>query len=285
MPAVLPDYTVLPEEKMRAFPKGKRFEGVCSITEYLDRRAAELKKSAAGTVDELREVLRVCDETIRRATLLSKEDGWEKYTIETSRGRMLPFLVRRGKTAEWRVLASPGAKSALESSGLLADAMKSKDSLLIFDPWGCGESGYAEEMFPIHFKQHQLARSLMWLGRRLMGEWTMDFLRAAEFIRDLDSKAALHLCGHHDSGLAALFSTVLAPKNIKSVDLVDSPVCLIRKEHQLQEEIMNMGLCIPGILQWGDVEHAISLTKCTVNVIRPKRADGTLLPQFPQTME
>lgn len=281
MPAPLPEYDIVPEEKMLAFPKGKRFAGVCSIPQYLERRAAELKKTANGTPDELREVLRVCDENIRLSTRLDKENGWEKYSVETSRGRMLPFRVRPGKTSRWQVLASPDAQNALESAGLLAEAVNSKDSLLIFDPWGCGECGHAEEMFPIHFKQHQLARSLLWLGRRLMGEWTLDFLRAAEFIRTRDPKASIRLRGHRDSGLAALYSAVLSPENIQGIDLVDAPVCLIRREPRLPEEVMTMALCIPGILAWGDVEHAMALAKCNVNVIRPRRADGTLLPSFP----
>ncbi len=281
MSAVLPEYETVPEEKMMAFPKGKRFAGVCSIPQYLERRAAELKKTAKGTPDELREVLRVREENIRLAVRLDKEDGWEKYSVETSRGRMLPFRVRQGKTSRWQALAAPDGWNAPEAAGLLAEAVNSKDSLLIFDPWGCGECGYAEERFPILFKQHQLARSLMWLGRRLMGEWTMDYLRAAEFILSRDPKASIRLLGRRDSGLAALYSAVLSPENIREVDMIDSPVCLTRREPQQPEEIMTMALCIPGILAWGDAEHAMTLAQCRVKVLRPRRADGTLLPSFP----
>ena len=63
--------------------------------------------------------------------------------------------------------------------------------------------------------------------------------------------------------------------------MIDSPVCLIRREPRLPEEVMTMAICIPGILAWGDVEHAIALAKCKVNILRPRRADDTLLPSFP----
>ncbi len=281
MSAVLPEYETIPEEKMMAFPKGNRFAGVCSIPEYLERRAAELKKTANGTPGELREILRVREENIRLAVRLDKEDGWEKYSVETSRGRMLPFRVRQGRTSRWQILASPNGWNAPESAEILGEAVNSKDSLLVFDPWGCGECGYAEEMFPIPFKQHQLARSLIWLGRRLMGEWTMDYLRAAEFILARDPEASIRLRGYRDSGLAALYSAVLYPENIREVDMTDSPVCLVRREPRQTEEFMTMAICIPGILAWGDVEHAATLAKCKVNILRPRRADDTLLPSFP----
>ena len=178
---VPPAAEVIPREKVMFFRKGRRSAEVCSIPEYLARRGAELKESAKGTLSGLAEILRVEKEAIRDAVYLSEENGWEKYTVETTRGRLLPFLFRKGTGKACRILAAPKGKSELEETGIIREAEKSDDSILVFDPWGCGECGYIQEIQNIWIEQHQLSRALLWLGRRLMGEWTMDYLRAVEF--------------------------------------------------------------------------------------------------------
>ncbi len=283
----LPKVTSLPPEKMLFFKKGRRAAEVCSIVEYIGRRAAALKKSARGTPAELKTILRAENETIRAAVYLSTENAWEKYTIETSRGRLLPFLFKRGKPTTCRILAAPGAKAELEENGLIRQAEASGDSALIFDPWGCGECGYIREIQNVWIEQHQLSRSLMWLGRRLMGEWCLDYLRAAEFVRAQLPKAALQLSGVRDSGVAALFSAVIAPQRIKTVVMIDSPKTLVRKEcapdrtpirglDYCPPEYFTMALAIPDILAWGDLDYAKKVAHCKVACIRPRNMDGTL---------
>lgn len=282
---VPPAAEVIPREKVMFFRKGRRSAEVCSIPEYLARRGAELKESAKGTLSGLAEILRVEKEAIRDAVYLSEENGWEKYTVETTRGRLLPFLFRKGTGKACRILAAPKGKSELEETGIIREAEKSDDSILVFDPWGCGECGYIQEIQNIWIEQHQLSRALLWLGRRLMGEWTMDYLRAVEFAVKKSSGAALRLTGIRDSGTAALFAALLAKEKIGSVTMIDSPVSLNRKSGQIKRreysgiecvapDYFTMALCIPDILKWGDLDYAVSIAKCKVNSIRPREMNG-----------
>ncbi len=285
LPVIPPDASALPLEKMLLFPKGSRPAEVCSIPEYLLRRASVLEKTASGSPAELASLLRIREESFI-SVYLSGENGWEKYTVETSRGRLLPFLWKCGSPERCRILAAPQGKRELEESGLIAEAEASGDSILVFDPWGCGECGYIKEIQNVWIEQHQLSRALMWLGRRLMGEWCMDFLCAVKFASERLPSAALHLIGRRDSGVAALYSAVLLPGKIARVDLADSPGTLVRRHGQFPRpavpgldyvpgEFFTMALCIPRILEWGDLKHTQSLADCRVVFRNPREMNGS----------
>ncbi len=266
MPVKLPSVTLLPEKDLMVFPDGKRFPGVCSIPEYTARRAAELKTANCGSVDELKELLRLEPETIRHLDHAGTENGYEKYTLETSRGRMLPLLFKRGQGSACRIYAAPGGKAELEIGN-------TTDSVVIFDPWGCGETGYIEERFAWFAEQHQLARSLMWLGRRLLGEWCMDYRVVREFAAARLPNAQFTLSGRRDSAVAALFCAILDPANVSAVAMVKAPRSFaelvppstpsdVAKNHTDQpQDSCTMAMCLPGILKWGDITHAVELAR------------------------
>jgi len=283
----MPEGFFLAMNEVMLFPKGKREPKVCSISEYIQRRAAELEKSAAGTAAGLAEVLHIESETFTE-TYLSTEKGWEKYTVETSRGRVLPFLLKRGISNICRILAAPEGKPELEGKNVISEAEKSGDSLLIFDPWGCGECGYIKEIQNVWIEQHQLSRTLMWLGRRLMGEWCMDFLCSIAFVKKNLPEKSIRLIGVRDSAIAALYTAVLAPDSVETLDMIDFPRSLVCTERNnittpirgldyIAPEYFSMALCIPDILAWGDINHAMALVKCRINRLRARNLNGTEL--------
>ena len=159
-------------------------------------------------------------------------------------------------------------------------------SLLVFDPWGCGECGYIQEIQNIWIEQHQLSRALLWLGRRLMGEWVMDYLCAVAFAKEQLRGCGVFLAGVRDSGVAALFASLLAGKSsVSGVTLFDAPATLLRKSGQIHRpeysaiecvapDFFTMALCIPHILEWGDLDHAASLAPCPVEWVRPREMNG-----------
>jgi len=271
----LPKPQTLPHEKMFFFPRGKRSKLVPSITEHIGRTASELAKNAKGTPAELAKILRMNKNEKFEATYLGSSGEWEKYTIETATGRMLPFLLKRGSGKLCRIYAAPGGKEELEAKGLWIEACESKDSVLVFDPWGCGECGYIEEIQNVWLEQHQLSRALLWLGRRLMGEWTMDYLCAMRFARKQLPGCRIALTGLRDSGVAALYASLFSAT--ESVAMIDSPKTLVRKERApsrmppvkkgfeyVPADHFTMALCIPGILAWGDLDHAERLSSAEV---------------------
>jgi acetyl xylan esterase AXE1 len=286
-PVTVPEAVCQLPEQIMFFKKGERAPEVSSIPEYIQMRAEEFKKTAAGTELELAEVLHVDKETYK-ATYLSSEKGWQKYTIKTSRGRLLPFMFKRGRETACRILAAPRAKAELEEQNLIQKAEESGDSILIFDPWGCGECGYIRETLNILIEQHQLSRALMWLGRRLMGEWCMDFLCAIDFAKQQLPDASLHLTGIRDSALAALYAIIITSQKVEMLDMIDFPATLVRKEENnislpvsgleyVATEYFTMALGMPGILKWGDVDYAMKLAKCKINAIRPRNLNGSLI--------
>ena len=284
----LPQAKTLPKEQMLFFPPGQRSVKVCSIGEYLARESNRLQHHAKGTIAELKACLRLSDESIQ-AHYLSSENGWEKYTIETSRERLLPFLFRRGASVSCRILAAPGGKGELEKQGLWPELETSTESILVFDPWGCGECGYITEIQNIWLEQHQLSRALLWLGRRLLGEWCMDYLAAMSFIRSKLPQAGFSLTGLRDCGLAALYAGLVAPEGGREIQMIDAPATYVRTEkapvpppvpapdfQYVPPDYFTMALCLPDILRWGDIDYAVSLAACPVEQIRPRRLDGTL---------
>ncbi len=264
----LPTVSIFPESEMMAFPVGERIPEVCSIPEYITRRAAELKKNACGTPEKLRELLRIEPESVRHLDYLGSENGYEKYTLETSRGRMLPLLFKRGNGSLCRIYAAPGGKAELERVNLIANT---DDPVIVFDPWGCGETGYIEERFAWFVEQHQLGRSLIWLGRRLMGEWVMDYQLVRDFAAAKIPGVQFNLAGRRDSAVAALLNAILEPKNVNTVTMVKAPESFAEllpascfknpAPHEVLEDACTMAMCIPGILKWGDLEYAVALAK------------------------
>lgn len=268
------------------FKKGERAQEVSSIPEYIQNKAAELAQKASGTAAELTGLLHIIDENYT-ATRLSSEQGWEKYMIETDRRRVLPFLFKPGTGNYCRILAAPGGKPELETQELISKAEASGDSVLIFDPWGCGECGYIKEKLNIWIEQHQLSRALLWLGRRLMGEWVMDFLCAVKFAKQQLPHASLQLTGVRDSALAALYASIIKPEGIESLEMIDFPATLVRKAENknpikipdfeyVPTEYFTMALAIPDILKWGDVDYAMKLAECQIKIVRPRRLNGLL---------
>jgi hypothetical protein len=196
-------------------------------------------------------------------------------------------LFKPGQGNNCRILAAPGGKPELEAQELISQAEASGDSVLIFDPWGCGECGYIKETLNIWIEQHQLSRALLWLGRRLMGEWVMDFLCAVEFVKRQLPHARLQLAGVRDSALAALYASIIKPERIDSLEMIDFPATLVRQAENknpieipdfeyVPTEYFTMALAIPDILKWGDVDYAMELAECQIKTVRPRPLNGLL---------
>jgi hypothetical protein len=283
----LPVAKTMPREELFFFPRGQRDKKVCSIGEYMAREGARLRQTAKGTIPQLKQYLRISEEN-NTATYLSTEKGWQKHTLETSRGRILPFLFKPAASEKCQISAAPGGKDELEQKGRIAELEETSDSILLFDPWGCGECGYIGEIQNIWLEQHQLSRALLWLGRRLLGEWTMDYLAAVKFVKEKMPQAEICLEGLRDSAVAALYATLLAPEKIAKVRMIDAPCTFVRTEKSpvrvplptanfpyVPPDFFSMALCLPDILQWGDIDYAIGLANCPVEQINSRRLDGS----------
>ncbi len=248
-------YTPLEEESLWAFPDKKRFRGIKSIPEFVTEAKSAIKPCPHASSDDLKQILKITDVEIVETYDLFSSGIFHKYLIEDKKRRQLPVLFKKGTNRNCRIIASSEGKPVFEDS---------EDSILVFEHFGVGEQGEAKEEFPVHYKQHNLSRALMWLGRRLMGEWTEDWLLAAKFVRDMLPNSSVELYGYYDSGPAALFSAVLEDDNIISVILDGIPKSILYCDNRQSEHSPSMAVCLPGLMEWHDLEYAAEFTNADV---------------------
>ena len=281
----------LPEEELMVFRKGKRDKKVISIAEYCIAEGTSLKESlqTRNHVDdekkkksELALILRIGKALeLKDVHNYSPKSGWERHALETTCGRMIPLLLKKpsGKSSEYLVLADSVGKEELIKTTIFKDAVASEKGIAIIDLWGCGET-VEEESFKVA-KYHTLSRAVLWLGRSLMGEWVRDYTFTVQYLEKQLDAEKITVAGTREAGLASLFCSVLSEKQLPVIT-EKSPVSFIfrnQEPFEREKDSLSMALHIPGILKWGDVELATTLTRADVRFIAPVFSDGTLLSQ------
>ena len=285
-------FRCLPERDLMVFPEGQRDERVVSIAEYCRRRGGELQKRSLQQVDdrrqkvqELREGLRIGEDLEKKALhrLPDSPDGWERWTVETRCGRLIPLLIKKPAAGtDFFLMAGPTGKHDLAATKLLGEALPSGAGLALIDLWGTGETEDFDTACASVY--HDLSRSCLWLGKTLLGEWTRDFSLIASILQEDFHSVRTTLGGHKEAGLAALFASVLSDQKTPVV-LEDSPVSFLFHQQAARSEprtsFYSMALHVPGILEWGDIPLAVSLAGGAVRFINPRRSDGAIDKQSP----
>lgn len=276
-------FKCLPEEDLMVFEKGKRDKCVISIAEYCRQKGAELKgkylssssinpKSARTKLSLILQIGKQLK--LKEAHRYSFSGDWERIALETECGRMLPLLLRKSSCGknDYLLFGAAEGKGELEKTKLFKEADASGKGMLIFDLWGTGETFNCEtSIYTV------VTRSLLWLGRTLLGEWVKDYQLVESFLKDLIPEAHATFFGYKEAGIAALFCSAL--KDAPSpVILEKSPVSFVYNEKVPEHEVM--ALLLPSILKWGDVPLAISLTQGNVRFIDPAFFDGLTLSEI-----
>src|SRR5690606_4193893 len=145
------------------------------------------------------------------------------------------------------------------------------------DLWGTGERSSVEatridgSLSP----HHTVSRSLMWLGRTMMGQWTSELLVLGQWVRSLDGQVPIHLVGYKEAGLAALYAAPFGA-DFASVTAIDSPVSYL---FDTLEGInyYNMSVHVPGIVSWGDIGLVSALSNCPILFRDPRTLSGNRL--------
>jgi hypothetical protein len=275
-------FTCLEEWELMVFPQGKRPPEVVTISEYCRKRGAEIRKEMlAGKSIDPNAALRQLAAILRIGPWLRteaahehpQETEWRKLTIRTQCGRMIPVLRREPeKGRKILVLASPVGKADVAGSRLLESALSAGDGVLIFDPWGCGET----DSFPDTSrgdKHHTLTRAVLWLGQTLLGEWTRDYAAVAEYATREFPRAQVEIGGLGEAGLAALAASALLPKLGLPVHVERGPLSLALGRRP-DPAACTMAAFVPGFLKWGDISLLAALTNRRVVFISPVKLDG-----------
>lgn len=272
MPKAGPSFECLPEAKLMVFPKGERPAEVRSIASHCriegsKLRAALLRKKSIGRkekIEELKTILRIGDPfSVATLTEHNEIGGWKRFTVTLSDGRQLPMAVKPG-TKDFIVMTHPLGKDKIT-------VPETKASLALIDLSGQGETSYPTPHPGIY---HDLARWQLWLGRTLMGEWVRELEAVRGVLTEHFKAKTVTLHGTAETAVASLFGSVVHGK-IDRVVYADAPGSYLFSGTGIPE-CFNMAMPVPGFLCWGDIPLAVALSSAKVEILRPKKMDGTL---------
>lgn len=267
-------FQTLPENELMVFAPGTRPDDFKTIPAWCQHQGRELAASRpAATTASLQQLFHVLKpRQLAESRAQSLNDGWQPWTLLTSDGHALPLLYRpRQNGSRLHLLSAPEGKASMADSPLLQNALAAGDGVLLFDLYGCGETMKPETQ--TRWPWHLLSRSLLWLGRTLLGEWAMDYALVADFARTLDPQAALTAAGTGEAAIAAQLAVLLKPDSpITAVVSSKQPDTLAWTTGQSVADYTashTMAGLVPGFLAWGDVsdlerllqEQGVSLTR------------------------
>lgn len=277
-------FELLPPEKLLTFKVGHRDPRVTTTAAFCKRegkalRAGMLKETSFDKVakrSQLRTILGLKNrESVRRVDSLEDKGGWKRFLLEIDDDEPLPLLYRapRGGATRYVVLCHPGGKDSIPRK-VIQHYLGKGLGVAIPDLWGTGEaislSARATDGSLPRF--HTLARSALWLGKTILGQWVGDLDVVTEFMRSRYGASLAGIDGYREAGLAGLFfATLGAP--VDKVILRDAPVSYLFDNRQ-GVDYFTMATHLPGFLRWGDVSLAAALSGEDVEFIDPVSMSG-----------
>lgn len=283
------DFKNLPAEQLKVFVPGKRDPKVASIQEYCKRKGEELRSDflSQKTVNvdlkkkELQDILRIGDNpVIKNVYQYSDKEGWKRFSLESNDGKLIPllFLAPANKSLGYTILFDPKGKDNI-SLDVINDLKQKGSGIVIVDLYGTGESSSAKaNSFDngdlVQF--HTLARAELWLGKTIMGEWINELDLVTQFLDSRFEAKVVNFDASRESGLVALYFTVLHNDKVGAVTLRESPVSYLFDTRE-GIDFFSMAIHLPGFLNWGDVSLAAALTGKNIEFIKPVSMSGNAL--------
>ena len=181
-------FELLPEEHLMVFPKGQRDDNVTGTVEYCKRRGNELRTvflntrstDAALKRKDLRNILGVTEtSTLRQAYEYQEMNSWNRFALATSDNKLIPVLIHapRDNAKEFVIVCNPEGKESIPP-GLIDEIIQSGKGIAIVDLSGTGESSSTYPGNNYHTGGlRTIARSELWFGRTMMGEWVKSLRR------------------------------------------------------------------------------------------------------------
>jgi len=277
-------FDLVPTEKIMTFSSGKRDIRVLSTEEYCRKRGNELRMDYLGKKaflskkkkEELNDILRINGRSeLEKVHEYAEMNGWKRYALETSDGKLIPVLYRapQNASAGYTVLVDPKGKNNLSLEYI--ERIKQKgEGVVILDLTGAGETETEKSRFK-DFVYHNLSRSLLWLGKTLMGEWVKEIDLVTSFLRSDFNAQKITLDGSREAGLACLFLGALK-ENIHEIILRDAPVSYLFDNRE-GVDFFSSAVYLPGFLNWGDLSLAAALSGANIRFVRPLTMSGQTL--------
>lgn len=283
-PCEVPTFTDLPETDLLCFPDRQRPAEVCSITAYVSARGPRVKREAlsraappAGLRRDLAVLLGAdlaapqAYHSGPRSVGTANGRTIERFTLAGPRGALLPCLLTRGtadRAAGTLLAVHPGGKAGAADLAPIRAAIAAGRHVCLVDLRNQGESRWDSG----HVRpDHEAARSALWLGRTLIGEWVEDLLAVARALAP-DGPVGLEAWG--EPALAALAAAAL---DCGAFAGLVTHGCLSTYVLEGAAHAQAMSVFIPGMLAWGDVSLLAALAAVPVELQAPVSPSGTVL--------
>jgi hypothetical protein len=276
-------FNIVPAEQLMVYAKGKRDPGVATTETYCKQEGKELRTTFLNTKsfnaeakrNELRNILKVNEESIlRNVHEYSEINGWSRFALETSDAKLIPVLLRSpsANSKEFVIISSSEGKENI-SLNIIDRLITSGSGIAVVDLSGTGEtSSEALHSYDSVGRLRTLAKSYLWLGKTIMGEWVKELDVIAKFIHSKYKTIKISLDGSKEAGLAGLYLAALEG-NMENVILRKAPVSYLF-DNRDSIEFFSSGIHLPGFLNWGDVSLAAALSGKYITFINPLTISG-----------
>ncbi|HCE43273.1 MAG TPA: hypothetical protein DET40_06975 [Lentisphaeria bacterium] len=281
----------LPYEQLLVFPDNKRPKEVKSIYEFSQPAASALVTrhsqdkapvSVSGKVSELEKLLRVPKANIsaKSCSIRQMKEGKidvKCVQIEVDAGVLLPLEIysRAGtKSSSALLVVNHEGMKSIPREKWMMDLLGEGNSVIFADLSNTGTMLWDrdEERFLALPYYHNASRSILWVGRTMIGEWTRDLITIAKHVKAECGIKHLDLLAYKDAGIAALSAAVLS-------DLFDTVTTNETIGSYVPEQCyfgQSMAVHVPKILHWGDVSMMAVLAKAEVRLLNPTRTGGKI---------
>jgi len=283
-PCEVPALPELPEKDLLCFPDAARPADVCSITAYASAHGARLKAQAlalpakAATLRRELAALLGTDLAAPQAYrcgphAVASDEGRtvERFTLAGPNGALLPCVLVRalpGAAAGTLLAVHAKGKDAAAETRQVREAMAAGRQVCLVDLRNQGESRWdSGQVRP----DHEAARSALWLGRTMLGEWVEDLLAVARVLA-AEGPVSVVACG--EPALAALAAAALDGHAFAAVA---TQGCLATYVLAGAAHVQAMSVFVPGILRWGDVSLLAALAAVPVEFQAPVSPSGVVL--------
>ncbi|GAA4791409.1 hypothetical protein GCM10023231_19160 [Olivibacter ginsenosidimutans] len=281
-PSVLP----LPAKDLATYPDNQREKEVASTADFcrqegsksLDINHFKIDKAYFdGKRESLKQIIGTREiRVIKRVDKLGDQDGWRRMVLRTMAGQTIPFLwyASRNKVTSYQLFIHSQGKDSL-SSEAIEKAIQNKENVILLDLWGTGEqaSPEAQQIDGRLPPFHTLARSALWLGRTVIGEWVADLEVMQKWLKQQGCEK-LTISAYKETAVAALAFSIW--NKTDRLILYDCP----KSYHFDQRDSIdyyNMAIHLPGIIPWGDVALMKTLSTARMASYRERTMSGRVV--------
>ena len=266
------------------YEAGKKPEKLKSLRQWTSGKAALLAEKRKENTDpaSVRKAIEKVLVGNKKLVLhsfaaLPEKESWARFVLDSG-DVMTPVLVRKGATDVCHILASDKDKQVVASSRIFKEAIQNNDSIIIFDPYGSGETYDNSFSLSAQPDYHNLTRFCAWLGFSLLGVWAQQYNLIADWAKEFLACKSFIYGGVRDAGIASLCASVLSGKADKCI-LEESVISLDLVSSVYTVSAATLALAVPDILLYGDVTDFIALANGKVALYAPILGDGTRLTQ------